>query len=589
MALSKILNRKLLRHYPSLSASYSFEQLHGSDDCQRWKHHILLPLVRPPSALSLFSGSKQFLVPLGVHSFSRSFSTHKSSSIEGYTLQDGEFNHTEPASPADLILPGDVACDGEVVESILPVSALSSLLDGYHVFTGLPWWFVIASGTLAMRLLLFPLVVLQLRKLARISELLPKLPPPFPPRKSRRTFTDQFKLFFKEKRAAGCPSLLWFISSFSIQVPCFFLWITTIRRMSLEHHDGFDVGGTLWFQNLTEVPNGTLGPILPLLIAGLHFTNVQVSFQSSSLMKTSGPFALLAKYYKQYLEILSLPILFISFNLPQGSLVYWLFNSISSLLQQISLRHPVVRKKLGLPDKEVAALAKQNNVDCSKEEVMNTSNESQEMENYVINPDVISHPDSPQEIPAQNLSAKELVNIATSLFAEGKKDVALQLMRLALAKDPDYARALMHGQLQNGFSSKATEILKSCISELLINRHPAEVEDVDHLILSSQWAGVTCICEGKYEEGIAHLEKVALMKEPEDPRTKSHYYDALVLFSSALYIVGRKAEAAKYLHIVSAYDPSCIDLFKQYETDVTSQEPSENEFVKDLDNSRRAD
>ncbi|CAH9109060.1 unnamed protein product [Cuscuta europaea] len=226
-----------------------------------------------------------------------------------------------------------------------------------------------------MRLSLFPFVVLQLHKLTRIGELLPKLPPPFPPCMSRRTFKDQFKLFSKEKRAAGCPSLLWFISSFSLQVPCFFLWITTIRRMSLDHHDGFDAGGTLWFQNLTEVPNGTLGPILPLLIAGLHFTNVQVSFQSSSLMKTSGPFALLAKYYKLYLEILSLPILFISFNLPQGSLVYWVFNSISSLLQQISLRHPVVRKKLGLPDKEVSAIAKQNNVDCSKEELMNTSND----------------------------------------------------------------------------------------------------------------------------------------------------------------------------------------------------------------------
>lgn len=35
-------------------------------------------------------------------------------------------------------------------------------------------------------------------------------------------------------------------------------------------------GGTLWFQNLTEYPHGVVGPILPLLIAGLHFANVQV-------------------------------------------------------------------------------------------------------------------------------------------------------------------------------------------------------------------------------------------------------------------------------------------------------------------------
>lgn len=35
-------------------------------------------------------------------------------------------------------------------------------------------------------------------------------------------------------------------------------------------------GGILWFQNLTELPNGTLGSILPLLAAGLYFANVKV-------------------------------------------------------------------------------------------------------------------------------------------------------------------------------------------------------------------------------------------------------------------------------------------------------------------------
>lgn len=37
--------------------------------------------------------------------------------------------------------------------------------------------------------------------------------------------------------------------------------------------------------------------------------------------------------------------------------------------------------------------------------------------------------------------------------------------------------------------------------------------------------------QGKYEEGIAHLERVAAMREPEDPKTKAHYYEALILFS----------------------------------------------------------
>ena len=35
-------------------------------------------------------------------------------------------------------------------------------------------------------------------------------------------------------------------------------------------------GGALWFQNLTEIPNGLYGPLFPFLIAGLHYTNTQV-------------------------------------------------------------------------------------------------------------------------------------------------------------------------------------------------------------------------------------------------------------------------------------------------------------------------
>lgn len=153
------------------------------------------------------------------------------------------------------------------------------------------------------------------------------------------------------------------------QVPLFLLWVTTFRRMSLNHHPGFDCvrhsimvlqyriflkffirslkhpanfealffllclsvsivyfclkkwkqikhnkrktapklvgmplapsylslvnhlhhfyllqGGILWFQNLTDYPNGAFGPILPLLIVGLHYVNVQVAlynFQST--------------------------------------------------------------------------------------------------------------------------------------------------------------------------------------------------------------------------------------------------------------------------------------------------------------------
>lgn len=82
--------------------------------------------------------------------------------------------------------------------------------------------------------------------------------------------------------------------------------------MSLDHHPGFDTvgivysrtlsfgerfnmplspllqGGALWFQNLTEIPNGLYGPLFPFLIAGLHYTNTQVLFTLVSFIQSSG-------------------------------------------------------------------------------------------------------------------------------------------------------------------------------------------------------------------------------------------------------------------------------------------------------------
>lgn len=53
-------------------------------------------------------------------------------------------------------------------------------------------------------------------------------------------------------------------------------------------------------------------------------------------------------------------------------------------------------------------------------------------------------------------------------------------------------------------------------------------------------------------------------------------------FLSALYGEGRKAEAAKYLRLAVAYDPSYNEFLEQCEKD-------EDSFVDDLVSSRRGD
>ncbi|KAA8544501.1 hypothetical protein F0562_022459 [Nyssa sinensis] len=85
---------------------------------------------------------------------------------------------------------------------------------------------------------------------------------------------------------------------------------------------------------------------------------------------------------------------------------------------------------------------------------------------------------------------------------------------------------------------------------------------------------------GKWAEGIVHLGRVACLKEPEDPKRKSHYYDALVLLASALYNEGRKTEAAKYLRMAAADNSDYNELLEQCEND-------EDNVASDLVDSRR--
>lgn len=109
-----------------------------------------------------------------------------------------------------------------------------------------------------------------------------------------------------------------------------------------------------------------------------------------------------------------------------------------------------------------------------------------------------------------------------------------------------------------------------------------EIEDVDLLILSSQWAGVACIRQGKMGEGLEHLERIATLKEPEDPKSKAHYYDGLILLSSALINVGRKNDAISYLQKATAYDESYRKFLQQCENE-------EDDITSDLITSRRGD
>ncbi|CAK7340305.1 unnamed protein product [Dovyalis caffra] len=248
-----------------------------------------------------------------------------------------------------------------------------------------------------------------------------------------------------------------------------------------------------------------------------------------------------------------------------GSLVYWVTNSSFTAIQQVSLKHPVVRATLGLLDKD--------------------SPTAPAISEEMVTPESMSlvSPTEWHKVSPENLSPHELLVLSVQLLSCGRRDRAISMLQMALKKEPNHMKALIvmgHTLLQDGIHAEAADYLERAISKLFLAGYPT-AEDVDHLILASQWASVACISQGKNSEGIVHLERVASLEEPEDPKSKARYFDGLLLLASALSREGRKVEAVKYLRLVVAYDPSRKDFLEECEND--------DNFLGDLAYSRRGD
>ncbi|PON36601.1 Membrane insertase [Trema orientale] len=324
--------------------------------------------------------------------------------------------------------------------------------------------------------------------------------------------------------------------------------------MSLDYHPGFDCGGALWFQNLTELPHGVLGSIFPVVIAGLHYINVQISFQRSSLKEATGPLDITVRYFKHYLDYFTLAILLTCYCVPQGALVYWVTNSSLTTIQSLTLKHPAVRAKLELPDKKSP-----------------TSDADSGVSSPAVTP--LSEPKKLHQVSLKDLSPIELLNLSVQLLSKRQIERAIPIIQLALTKDPESTRGLiLMGQtlMQKGILTEAIEYLERAISKILIAGHPTEVVEIDDLILASQWAGSLHIRQGNFKEGLIHLERIGKLKEPDHSVSKARYFDGLLLLSSALYNVGRREEAANYLRLAVAYNPAFNEYLEQCENEDNS-------------------
>ncbi|RLM54664.1 ALBINO3-like protein 2, chloroplastic [Panicum miliaceum] len=474
--------------------------------------------------------------------------------LDNAHIVDGEEDVASAAGAAADAVGGAAGATAEGVGGVsgLAVSTMSDLMDGFHNLTGLPWWITISLSTVAMRLFILPTLIVQLQKTAKIGQIMQKLSPSLPPPQPGSNFREQYALFQRKMKELRCPSFLWNFAYFSVQ------------------------GGILWFHDLTEFPHGTLGPIFPILVAGLHYLNVQ----GSQIKHHQGIFGLLAKYYRIYLDVLTIPLFLIAYVVPQGSLVYWTTNGLFSVAQQLSLRNSAVRKLLGLPDirAQVGRRAEKSPLEGPKTmqrpllEDANLQTELTPSDNGTASESTIPNfvLESMEGNISESSSTEELLEQALQYLGTGRRDQAIPLIRTAVERNPDLSTALI-GMGQTLFSNRlfpeASECFKHAIEKIQ--------EDDPLLVLALFGAGLSHERQGDNEMAIKLLQRIAELKEPEKPINKTCYFQGMVILGSILSREGRNSEAAKYLQMATAYDPSVERLLKECEEGMDDQPKSE--------------
>uniref|UniRef100_A0A0E0L8F4 Uncharacterized protein n=1 Tax=Oryza punctata TaxID=4537 RepID=A0A0E0L8F4_ORYPU len=476
----------------------------------------LLPFAVPARSFSWYSRSSP---PPGSATAEKAPEEDVHAEGEGVCLHDaGSADYGEvvasSAAGASADAVGVAAAGDGVSASGFAVSSLIDILEGFHNLTGIPWWVTISLSTVAMRLLILPVLITQIKKAARIGELLPEFP---------------------------------------------MLYTVDVNNK--------DYGGIMWFRNLTEFPHGSSGLVFPTLVAGLHYLNIQIAFHGTHTKHYPGIFGVLAKYYRVYLEILTIPLFLIGYVIPQGSLVYWTTNGLITVAQQFSLKNDAVKKVLGLPDTR----AHQKFPHVGRKMMQERPLEDAHMHTNLTSPDnEIANNIMEGKVSASS-SPEELLEQALQHLETGNQDQAIPLIRTAIEKDSSLYVALI-GMGQALFSNRLFPEATVCFEHAI-----PKIEEQDPLlVLACYGAGLSRSRQGDSKMAIENLQRLAELKEPEKPINKKCYYQGLVVLGSILINEGRKSEAVKFVQRAVAYDPNCEIYLKECD-DTTEDKPKSAE------------
>lgn len=228
-------------------------------------------------------------------------------------------------------------------------------LINYNFATGLPWWATLATATILMKMLLFPLVRFQVLALQRMGLAAPEIAMLY---QLLRDGMFQLKLheigakikliraFF---RGAGAALTLHNASvSRLMMLPLlngslFITFVISLRQLlASDHKEKLQDGGILWFADLTAKDSYF---ILPLTALGLTYTTSAIAFRNV----TGGPVSPLAVLIRDSFQCASILLIPSVVTFEAGIFCYWIPSTLFALCQLLALRHPATLRFLRIP------------------------------------------------------------------------------------------------------------------------------------------------------------------------------------------------------------------------------------------------
>lgn len=291
-------------------------------------------------------------------------STHAfSSGALGSDAQDGaadaaEQSALDPQAIADACGAAELdalAAAGEL--AWLPTRGLQNLLGHVHLDFDLPWVATIAATTAAVRTLMLPVVVYQMRNTARMSAARPEMEVLMKWLKERQStagdrpesmqaiqqeYWQRINEIWKKHDCNPAKSLI----SLGLQAPTFLCFFAGLRHLAAAKVPSMMDGGALWFTDLT-VADPTYA--LPILSSLTFLATVELG--AADGMQGQPPETL--RKMKMAMRALAVIIVPVTMTMPAGVFVYWCTSNLFSLVQTAVLKVRGLRTVLGLPELSV--------------------------------------------------------------------------------------------------------------------------------------------------------------------------------------------------------------------------------------------